>query len=360
MSKETTKDVQDLISEFVNSKDQNLHEAIIAKIKRESFGIIDDDDDKNNPPIIEESISINEQTKQSEMKMNRDRVTDLEKQIEDLIQQNSRLKHSISESNQSIESQPLDGGKPIGTDDLRIEFLNFTSAHIQQFNTRIKKTEELIEQLAQKNQTQPIKNNNQSYPKWLIWLNLISLGLIALYFLISLFKSNNQSGINSSPNVSIQKMQEQTPASASTIIPPQNTTTNNQTPSKKNEPITTSNLPFQNTASPNLKTTETTPNHTNKIVSEKQNNKIQNTPLATTTPSTKVAKNQLNKNANKNFQNSNSIVSNSQNPQSSTQTSSRFDEKKPVQNIRKTSMENSKQQPEKKATPKEKVYFGED
>ena len=181
MNNSNDRDVQDLIAEFVSSKNQLLHEEIISSIKRESFA-----------NMQEETAEINETvTPTSTKQASSENIADLKKQIEALTSRNLELQQELTMA-QMQESQTLSSAKPMGTDDLRMEFLNFTSAHIQQFNTRIKKTEELIESLTQKTQGPTEKKSNKDFPLWLFWTNIAVLGIIALYFIIQMF-TNEQS-----------------------------------------------------------------------------------------------------------------------------------------------------------------------
>jgi len=92
------------------------------------------------------------------------------------------------------ERQPIYGHaaalpstETITRDDLKLEFLNFTSAHIDQFNTRIKKTEDIVASLAQNQPraaaVQPAK------PGWMQWMNTLLLGICTL-LLLGLFFNN--------------------------------------------------------------------------------------------------------------------------------------------------------------------------
>jgi hypothetical protein len=113
----------------------------------------------------------------------------LQQKVEELTARNNELQAELTMM-QMQESQTIASTKPIGADDLRMEFLNFTSAHIQQFNTRIKRTEELIESQIQKNQQPSENKNRKEFPQWLYWTNLAALALIAVYCLFSMFRPN--------------------------------------------------------------------------------------------------------------------------------------------------------------------------
>ncbi len=188
MNNSNSRDVQDLIAEFVNSKNQLLHEEIISSIKRESFA----------NQLEEESpqVDISAQENEVPAKKPAEDIEILKKKIEHLTERNLELQQELT-INQMQESQTIASAKPIGADELRMEFLNFTSAHIQQFNTRIKKTEELIESQIQKNQGPSEKKTQRDYPVWLFWANTAALGLIAVYFIFQLFSGNDKQAISS-------------------------------------------------------------------------------------------------------------------------------------------------------------------
>lgn len=182
MNNSSSRDVQDLIAEFVSSKNQLLHEEIISSIKRESFAGMLEEEKEN---ASDDSTQIIQQA----MKAPIDNMEALEKKVEELTARNMELQQELIMA-QMQDSQNKAFAKPMGADDLRMEFLNFTSAHIQQFNNRIKKTEELIESLTQKAQNPNEKKSKNDYPQWLMWANILALGLIALYFLFQIFSGN--------------------------------------------------------------------------------------------------------------------------------------------------------------------------
>ncbi|HMN33668.1 MAG TPA: hypothetical protein PKA54_09855 [Chitinophagaceae bacterium] len=211
MSNKNEKDVKDMISDFVNSKDQFLHEEIIAQIKRESFGIVDEKIGTTNCNDLEIDSALQYENVISEKE---EQIKKLEEQIHQLT-----TNEKTSKPTQTTVAEPT-ATKPINSDDLRIEFLNFTSAHIQQFNVRIKKTEELIEQLSQKAQLIPTKAPQNNYPKWLQWLNIFALACISLYFILMLVFPNSNKKINSQVDINTpaQSTTEQAQTTANTHL----------------------------------------------------------------------------------------------------------------------------------------------
>ncbi len=276
MSKEKVKDVSDMISDFVNSKDQFLHEEIIARIKRESFGIIDEEIGENS---IEDAVANTVSNPYlEELTQKEGQIKKLEEQLTQLKKQNTQKENNepIIPVSNNLENINF---KPINTDDLRIEFLNFTSAHIQQFNTRIKKTEELIEQLAQKTQSLPIKDTKSNYPKWLLWLNVFTLATISLYFILKMFSpahANNETSLSK-----IEKKHSiETMVSSTQAIQTTNEQSANTPPENKNS------SPTENTIASSTNTKEEKlPFNTNNEIKE---NTINN--LTDATPTTNIPK----------------------------------------------------------------------
>lgn len=114
--------------------------------------------------------------------------------ISELQAELARKEEALQEKPQ--ERQPIYGHaasqpstETITRDDLKLEFLNFTSAHIDQFNTRIKKTEDIVASLAQNQPraaaVQPAK------PGWMQWMNTLLLGICTL-LLLGLFFDNSK------------------------------------------------------------------------------------------------------------------------------------------------------------------------
>ncbi len=183
MNNSNKRDVQDLIAEFVSSKNQLLHEEIISSIKRESFTNQFTEEEKQPETLAETTLPLaQEQPHVQEQPL----AQDLEQKIAELTARNNELQQELTML-QMQESQTIASTKPIGADDLRMEFLNFTSAHIQQFNTRIKRTEELIESQLMKQQQPADQKLKKEYPGWLIKANLVLLGLVSVYLIYLAF-----------------------------------------------------------------------------------------------------------------------------------------------------------------------------
>ncbi len=226
MNSSNPRDVQDLIAEFVSSKNQLLHEEIISSIKKESF----------TNKYTEETVEADPMPDAVSAKQTAGNQQALQQKIDELTARNNELQAELTMM-QMQESQTIASTKPIGADDLRMEFLNFTSAHIQQFNTRIKRTEELIESQIQKNQQPSENKNRKEFPQWLYWTNLAALALIAVYCLFSMFRSDpgqqtaataqTTEGVNTSQKaaVSAEKKHEEAPDQQAAPEVPASTTT---------------------------------------------------------------------------------------------------------------------------------------
>lgn len=245
-----SRDVQDLIAEFVSSKNQLLHEEIISSIKKESFAHLEEQEEavhqdplqeiiseelpiectdthKKMEPIQEESLK---EVVAGPINIPLDMKSNLEDSIRDLTRQNTLLREELAKMNAPSLGDSLPQ-KAMSSDDLRMEFLNFTSAHIQQFNHRIKKTEELIEALGQKSQQQPEKKAGNGFPVWLQWANLIALLLIASYFIIQFFtKSTSEPVTDNGKHLSKQSVVAAAPVSKSAVS---RVTPNKETPLAK-------------------------------------------------------------------------------------------------------------------------------
>lgn len=352
MNNSNSRDVQDLIAEFVSSKNQLLHEEIISSIKRESFA--------NQLEEESSQVDISSQATETPVQKPAEDIGILNKKIEQLTERNLELQQELTIV-QMQESQTVASGKPIGADELRMEFLNFTSAHIQQFNTRIKKTEELIETQILKNQGPSEKKVQRDYPVWLFWANTAALGLIAIYFIFQLFSGNGKEATPSQEAVAKTVVTAEVsakPASTTTDKPKE--LTENNTPKEvvaalpAAEPAAT---PFHNTAQPAM--TETALEDRNVPAKQvlpaqktggmpaavnKTANNIQaghttiNTAAAQTRPAAVKAP----------------VKAPQQQSQPVTATKSASQQKSVVTTA------NTKVQTEKKASDKEKVYFGED
>jgi hypothetical protein len=326
-----------------------LHEEIISTIKLESFTNTQQDE-------VSQSETGAQAAKPIAQKPN-ENIADLEKKIEALNERNLELQQELTML-QMQESQEIASAKPIGQDELRMEFLNFTSAHIQQFNTRIKKTEELIETQIQKNQQTAEKKSKKGYPVWLLWTNIFVLGLIAIYFLIQMFSGNGskdasaaKTNINNTvPAVTTSvngeqqnnKLVENTGVSENTVAAtPQNETA---------QPIST---PFHSVAAPAITAQSLEDKNTNAEVAKPAVNNIQPKP-AQIAPKQNIAPEK------KVVKNIPAV------PQTTTPKVKAQPEYKPAPAIAKSSSQptasvaNTRPQTEKKTANKEKVYFGED
>ena len=368
MNNSNDRDVQDLIAEFVSSKNQLLHEEIISSIKRESFANMQEDTAELN---AKETSTPHKQTVT-------ENISDLKKQIEALTARNLELQQELTMS-QMQESQTLSSAKPMGTDDLRMEFLNFTSAHIQQFNTRIKKTEELIESLTQKTQGPTEKKSGKDFPLWLFWTNIAVLGIIALYFILQLFTNEptaepvSQKTTIEEPKVVNEPKKQTAPITQSTpqsTLPAENKTTiNNDAENIVTETPQPVSTPFRvaNTPSVASKPTETPVNTQKAPINVK--------PLPTPTPqpvktivtpspvnTVMASSNKASKPMSKPM-----VKTGNQSPQvtrvpSTVPNDSRKPGVTPKTNPqpKPVAVVNNKPEPVKKPVNKEKVYFGED
>lgn len=237
MNNSNKRDVQDLIAEFVSSKNQLLHEEIISSIKRESF----------TNQYTEEESQTSEQTTEPTPKT-ASGALELEEKIAELTKRNNELQQELTML-QMQESQTIASAKPIGTDELRMEFLNFTSAHIQQFNTRIKRTEELIESQLTKQQQPAVQKSRNEYPGWLIKANLGLLALVSIALIYLVFfqsppvtpsERNAFTQTSATAPEAVQEEQksaetnhQETPASSSTFTATAATTEPGSTPFRK-------------------------------------------------------------------------------------------------------------------------------
>lgn len=149
----------------------------------------------DTPAIIEKIVNKNNQTEhpnwENQKKELIDKLEEATKKIEKLDQ---ALAQKNKENNQ-LERKPIYGmtaAQPstdgITKDDLKLEFLNFTSAHIDQFNTRIRKTEEMVTNLANNQPRETAKST--STPKWTQWLNTALLTLCSILLIALLLKKN--------------------------------------------------------------------------------------------------------------------------------------------------------------------------
>lgn len=178
MNDKTHRDVNDLLTEIEHIRED------IQKVP------IEDNSNKTVSNILH-----SEKPTTPTMTIASDKIGELQKKIEELTQHNNDLQEELV-ALQMKESQLRSSGKPIGTDELRMEFLNFTSAHIQQFNTRIKKTEEMIANHIQHSKSDQGKQQQGAYPKWLLWLNISVIILFGFFLITNIFVSKNQSTDN--------------------------------------------------------------------------------------------------------------------------------------------------------------------
>ena len=141
---------------------------------------------------------INEWTKKwNEQSQELDRARQQIKILENKLTETSKTS-SANHTTSKSDRKPVYGmaasvpnTENITKDDLKLEFLNFTSAHIDQFNTRIKKTEELVAALAG-NQPQEAQKEKSKTP-WTQWLNTALLALCTA-LLLGLYLKNNSGG----------------------------------------------------------------------------------------------------------------------------------------------------------------------
>jgi hypothetical protein len=118
------------------------------------------------------------------------RETELNEALQKAQREIAQLREQLS--NAEAQPQPVYGhgapnpsaAEPITRDDLKIEFLNFTSAHIGQFNNRIRKTEEIVAALAQaparESAAKPVPGNMLQIVQTAL-LGVCTLLLIALF-----------------------------------------------------------------------------------------------------------------------------------------------------------------------------------
>jgi hypothetical protein len=202
MKKNPTKDASILNGQTqshqpLSAEEQKLFEAEVQErirqakqqLKANSPFANEEIEDTPSTPILETkpvaTLTVDNSSKEMLDKANQ-RIAELE----------SQLKFS-NQTQKPQERKPIYGmaaaeskSQLITKDDLKLEFLNFTSAHIDQFNNRIKKTEEIVSSLLQQ---QPNEFKTQkSFPKWLPWLNVALLSVSTL-LLLGLFFSDKTS-----------------------------------------------------------------------------------------------------------------------------------------------------------------------
>jgi hypothetical protein len=202
-------------------------------------------------------------------------INELQSKLNNAIAEKNTATQALDNKSKSEKPKPIYGmaaavpsTEQITKDDLKMEFLNFTSAHIDQFNTRIKKTEELIANQASHT---PIETKSQkSYPTWLTWLNMALLGLVSILllskFLIDKNATNNLSNIPVTSNTA-QDIKNEVVA-----------TSNNESNSSKSQSNqTTSNQPAKEEAVP-------VPNPSN-VANKPTVSNVNSQPALITTPS---------------------------------------------------------------------------
>lgn len=235
MNDKTHRDVNDLLTEIEHIRED------IQKVHVED----------NNNITISNSLHSEKPTTPT-MTIASDKIGDLQKRIEELTQHNNALQEELV-TLQMKESQLRSSGKPIGTDELRMEFLNFTSAHIQQFNTRIKKTEEMIANHIQNSKSDQGKQQQGVYPKWLLWFNIGTIILFIIFLIINLFAGKNHTTgnviTNTAPITTQATSNTQKEITKPIITDEKNITEKERVPVKNTTTIsktTNTQLPFQN------------------------------------------------------------------------------------------------------------------
>ena len=179
----------------LSAEEQKLFEAEVQeRIKQAKQQL------KANSPFADEEIEVKPSTPVLETKPVANVTVDnsskemLEKANQRITELEAQLKSSTAKPQ---ERKPIYGmaaaesnTQLITKDDLKLEFLNFTSAHIDQFNNRIKKTEEIVSSLLLQ-QPNEVKTQ-KTFPAWLPWLNVALLSVSTL-LLLGLFFSDKTS-----------------------------------------------------------------------------------------------------------------------------------------------------------------------
>lgn len=140
------------------------------------------------------SVQTANQHLNQDLRKAQERIADLEKDLKVKLTQSD--KQAIQYGGGGIAN----GNDVMTKNDLKIEFLNFTSAHIDQFNNRIKKTEDIVANYVK---TAPQEQKMQKLaPQWLPWLNAILLTLSSILLIGILYTLNsnkNSTQINTTP-----------------------------------------------------------------------------------------------------------------------------------------------------------------
>jgi hypothetical protein len=202
MKKSPTKDASKLNGQTqshqpLSAEEQKLFEAEVQERIRQAKQQL-----KANSPFANEEIEVKPSTPVVEAEPLKNIPVDnsskemLDKANQRIAELESQLKSS-NQTQKSQERKPIYGmaaaesnSQLITKDDLKLEFLNFTSAHIDQFNNRIKKTEEIVSSLLQQ-QPNEVKTQ-KSFPAWLPWLN-VALLTVSTLLLLGLFFSDKTS-----------------------------------------------------------------------------------------------------------------------------------------------------------------------
>lgn len=213
MKKNPTKDASKLYGQTqshqpLSAEEQKLFEAEVQERIRQAKLQL-----KANSPFANEEIEVKPSTPVVEVKPLANIPVDnstkemLDKANQRIAELESQLKSSTP-TPKSQERKPIYGmaaaesnSQLITKDDLKLEFLNFTSAHIDQFNNRIKKTEEIVSSLLQQ-QPNEVKTQ-KSFPAWLPWLN-VALLTVSTLLLLGLFfsdKTSTSTMANASKNI---------------------------------------------------------------------------------------------------------------------------------------------------------------
>lgn len=303
MNDKTHRDVNDLLTEIEHIRED------IQKMPIE-----------DNSNITVSNILHSEKPTTPTMTIASDKIGELQKKIEELTQHNNTLQEELV-TLQMKESQLRSSGKPIGTDELRMEFLNFTSAHIQQFNTRIKKTEEMIANHIQNSKSDQGKQQQGVYPKWLLWLNLGAIFLFVIFLVANLFVGKNQSTENvittaapittEAATVTQEVKSTTAPNVEKNVTKKEIAPVNNSSTISKN---TNTQLPFQNVqaTAKNTVASVPTPVSANSTTPEKVNKQKIATPIVKEVPKgiTPVVKQNVTANNNTKATNSNGVNNN--------------------------------------------------
>lgn len=129
------------------------------------------------------------------------KIKELEQKLE-LSTKNKSESHTQNRKPVYGMSAAQPNHEPITKEDLKMEFLNFTSAHIDQFNNRIRKTEELVAGMS--NTPQQIAPISKSGTSWTQWLNTALLSICTLLLLAIYFKKDESNSTKNTDNLNDQ------------------------------------------------------------------------------------------------------------------------------------------------------------